>query len=213
MSSKSEKRKRKIINRKLRKYWQLVEQTRKLWAERGENYVDKSVRFPDTITLESQNDYKEEYYNKVITYPTGEVGDWRYHNDKVWREYYERRNPKPPLIIYHYIIIPRDSKEICIYVDDMILDGYYVIDLGMRNEVCELLTPDISHVDIPINHKLYFINTYGFDSYTKVMTEPEYHIEQFDENLEKLKESIEKKITIRCLCDDKETKIYFTKIL
>lgn len=195
MSSKSEKYKRKNINKKLRKYWQLVEQTRKLWDERGKNYIDKSVRIPEIVTLDSQDDYKNEYDDKIITYSTGDVGNWRYHNDRVWHNYYKKRNPEPPLIIYHYIIIPKDSKEICIYVNDLILDKYCVFGLDMRNEVCELLTPDISHVSIPDNHKLYFINTYGFDSYEKIITEPN-----------------EKKIRIKCLCDDVETKIHFTRI-
>jgi hypothetical protein len=196
MSNKSNKSKRKNINKKLRKYWQLVEQTRKLWRERGENYVDKSVRMPDIITLESRDDYKDEYSNKIITYPTGEVGEWSYHNGRVWHDYYKRRNPKPPLIIYHYIIIPKDTREICIYIDDMLLDKYYVRDLYMRNKVCELLTPDISHVTIPTDHELYFINTYGFDSYEKIIAG-----------------SIEKNIRIKCLCDDVEIEIHFTRIL
>lgn len=77
----------------------------------------------------------------------------------------------------------------------MVLDKYCVSDLDMRNEVCDLLTPDISHIGIPDNHKLYFINTYGFDSYEKIITG-----------------SIDKKIRIKCLCDDVETEIHFTKI-
>lgn len=212
MSSKSEKRKRKIINKKLRKYWQLVEQTRKLWKKRDENYVDKSVKIPDIITLESRGDYKDEYSDKIITYLTGEVGDWSYHNDRVWHDYYEKRYPKPPLIIYHYIIIPKDSKEICMYVNDMILDKYYIRDLYMRNKVCELLTPDISHVTIPIDHELYFINTYDFDSYTRIINvKSDYHIEQFDYQLEYIDEPTN--VTIKCLCDNVETEIHFTKIM
>ncbi len=96
--------------------------TQNLWKLRGKNYNDPDIKYPKTVHLNSASEFSSSTHkNVLISFAAGgSVGDsmWDiqyYHNSSVLSEYRDKKNPKPPLILYHHVIIPKESKIIELY--------------------------------------------------------------------------------------------------
>jgi hypothetical protein len=173
-------------------FWKKVMWTKNLWSQRGKNYEDPMIEYPHTVHLNSLSDFDSRSHRDVLISfpPGGSVGDstWDiqyYHNSSVLAEYHDKKHPNPPLILYHHIIIPKKSKMIEIYVGDNCLTRESVSMLESRDIIMNIITPPINKI-IDNEHVLYFIDTYGLNSYDDMY-----------------------KNKIKCLCDGNEVVIHF----
>lgn len=181
----------------LRIFFHKVKKIKKIWKKRGKNYENTSVKYPKTVYFQSVNEYYSDtnkYNNVLIEFPLGgEVGDreWNIqfmHNSSVLSQYHSKRFPSPPKILFHYVVVPKYSEKIEIYVNNILLNRNRCDELQIRDELLEVIKPDISsELELPTDHKVYFIDTFGFDDYCK------------DGN------------TMKCLCDGVETSIHFIR--
>lgn len=176
-------------------FFNKVKKTRKIWKKRGKNYEDTSVPHPKTVYFQSVDEYDViKHKNVLIEFPPGgEVGDreWNIqfmHNSSVLSQYHRKRFPSPPIILCHYVLVPKCSEKIEIYVNDILLNRNRCDELYMRDEILKVIKPDISSsLELPDDHVVYFIDTFGFNDYCK------------DGN------------TMKCLCDGVETPINFIR--
>ena len=161
--------------------------------KRGKNYEDKSVPYPETVCFQSIDEYDiNKHEDMLIEFPPGgKVGDREWdiqfmHNSGVLSQYHDKRFPSQPLILYHYVVVPKYSKEIEIYINNILLNENSCDELTMRNKILNVIKPDISSaLKLSDENTVYFIDTFGFNDYCK------------DGN------------TIKCLCDGVETPINF----
>lgn len=184
-----------LHEKNLHKFFDKVKKIQKRWMNRGDHFEDTTVKYPKTICFKTVDDFYKDtskYRNALIEFPAGgKVGDneWQIqymHNSSVLSDYHDRRFPKKPVILFHYIIVPKQSEEIEIYIDDMLLSKYPCNYLHLRDNVINIIKPDISYaLKLPVDHVVYFIDTHGFDDYHK-----DGH-------------------TIKCMCDKMDIPIHF----
>ena len=196
-------------------FWKKVVDTQKLWKARGKYYEDVSVKYPRTMYLKNISELNHiDHADSLIVFLEGTLTNKEemmredhtayMHNTSVLTQYDNMRYPRQPLILFHYIVIPKynETKKypikyecgtIDIYMNDILLQRETLAELKMRNKVLEIIKPN--NIDIPPDHKVYFINTCGLNDYNQEI--------KVDGRVQNIK--------IKCTYNDEEIQIHFTK--
>ena len=156
--------------------------------------ANQIIEYPQTICLSTLDEYNyEAYANVIVKFLLNEVSDkefnvQRMHNLHVLAEYNRKMYPHQILELSHFVLVHNDFECIDIYIDDHPVVKYTHSYLARRDNLWIIRLSKIPIVIVPDNYVMYFIDTYGINSYNDKLLDGHQ---------------------IKCLCDGKETKICF----
>lgn len=134
-----------------------------------EQEIESSIVRPKTIRLKNRSEFDSiKHMNMLIEFPPGgQVGDdeWNLqymHNSSVLSEYHHmmEQQKRKPLKLNHYVIVPKMGEYIDLLVDGLLLCRYCINNLYLRDHYYEIITPDVSNVNINDDEQLLFIEPF-----------------------------------------------------